>query len=174
VLADVAAAGDDRVGLIAFDDRIRAWVPPSRGRVAVRSLRDALIPLEARLVEPDYSGAFRAIATRQRKRSLLILFTDVVDARASRPLLAHLTRASQTHLPVVVTMRNESLIAAASAGSSSADAWRRAAAEELLAERESALLALRKSGVAVLDVSPQGMTAAVINRYLEIKSRAAL
>ena len=174
VLADVAAAGDDRVGMIAFDDRVREWVPPGRGRLAVRSLRDALIPLEARLVEPDYAGAFRAIATRQRKRALLILFTDVVDARASRPLIANLTRAAQTHLPVVVTMRNESLIAAASAGSSSEDAWRRAAAEELLAERESALLALRKSGVAVLDVSPQAMTAAVINRYLEIKSRAAL
>ena len=174
VLADVAAAGDDRVGVIAFDDRIRAWVPPARGRAAVRSLRDALIPLEARLVEPDYATAFRTIAARQRKRALLILFTDVVDARASRPLISHLTRVSHTHLPVVVTMRNEALISAAAGGGDSSDAWRRAAAEELLSEREAALLALRRSGAAVLDVSPSGMTAAVINRYLEIKARAAL
>lgn len=171
VLADVAAAGDDRVGVIAFDDQIRAWMPPARGRAAVRSLRDLLIPLEARLVEPDYAGAFRTIAARQHKRSLLILFTDVVDPRASRPLIAHLTRASHTHLPIVVTMRNESLVAAGSAGT---DAWRRAAAEELLSERELALLALRKSGVAVLDVAPTAMTAAVINHYLEIKARGAL
>ena len=174
VLADVAAAGDDRVGVMAFDDQVRAWVPPARGRAAVRSLRDALIPLEARLVEPDYAGAFRTLAARQRKRALLILFTDVVDSRASRPLIAHLTRAATTHLPVVVTMRNESLIAAAASGSAAGDAWRRAAAEELLSEREAALLALRRSGVAVLDVAPAAMTAAVINRYLEVKARAAL
>ena len=174
VLADVAAAGDDRIGVIAFDDQIRAWVPPARGKVAVRALRDALIPLQARLVEPDYAGAFRVLAARQRKRALLILFTDVVDPRASRALIAHLTRAAQTHLPVVVTMRNEALVGAATAAGSTGDVWRRAAAEELLGERESALLALRRSGVAVLDVSPSEMTAAVINRYLEIKARAAL
>ena len=174
VVADVAAAGDDRIGLIAFDDKVRAWVPPARGRAAVRSVRDALVPLESRLVEPDYAGAFRTLAARHRKRSLLLLFTDVVDARASRPLIANLTRAATTHLPLVVTMRNETLVSAAVSGRESGDAWRRAAAEELLGERESALLALRKSGIAVLDVPPAGMTAAVINRYIEIKARGAL
>jgi hypothetical protein len=33
---------------------------------------------------------------------------------------------------------------------------------------------MRRAGVAVLDVSPQVMTASVINRYLEIKARGAL
>jgi uncharacterized protein (DUF58 family) len=174
VVADVAAAGDDRIGLIAFDDRIRAWVPPARGRAAVRAVRDALVPLESRLVEPDYAGAFRTLAARHRKRSLLLLFTDVVDARASRPLIANLTRAAATHLPVVVTMRNEALVSAAASGRESGDVWRRAAAEELLGERESALAALRSQGIAVLDVPPVGMTAAVINRYIEIKARGAL
>lgn len=173
VLADIATAGDDRVGVIAFDDQVRAWVPPARGRAAVRAVRDALVPLEARLVEPDYAGAFRALAANQRKRALIVLFTDLVDARASQPLLAHLSRAAATHLPLVVALRNESLVHAA-AGTGGADAWTRGAAEELLAERDTALLALRRRGIAVLDVPPTGMTAAVINRYLEIKARSAL
>lgn len=173
VLADIATAGEDRVGVIAFDDQIRAWVPPARGRAAVRAVRDALVPLEARLVEPDYAGAFRALARNQRKRALIVLFTDVVDARASQPLLAHLGRAAATHLPLVVALRNEALVQAA-AGTGGSDAWTRAAAEELLAERETALLSLRRRGIAVLDVPPAGMTAAVINRYLEIKARSAL
>jgi hypothetical protein len=33
---------------------------------------------------------------------------------------------------------------------------------------------MRRAGVSVIDVSPQAMTASVINRYLEIKSRGAL
>jgi len=33
---------------------------------------------------------------------------------------------------------------------------------------------MRQAGVSVLDVKPQAMTAAVINRYLEIKGRGQL
>ena len=178
MLADVAAAGNDRIGVIAFDDDVRKWVPPARGPAAVRAVRDALIPLEARLVEPDYGRAFRMIASRQRKRSLIILFTDVVDARASQPLIGHLARASSSHLPVVVALRNAAIAAAAEgramAGGAAHSLWERSAAEELIGERETALAALRRRGIAVLDVEPHAMTAAVINRYLEVKARGAL
>jgi hypothetical protein len=44
----------------------------------------------------------------------------------------------------------------------------------LILAREEALTRMRRAGVSVLDVSPQLMTAAVINRYLELKSRGAL
>jgi hypothetical protein len=33
---------------------------------------------------------------------------------------------------------------------------------------------MRNAGVTALDVSPHAMTAAVVNRYLEIKGRGAL
>ena len=38
VLSDVAATSGDRVGLVAFDDEIRASVPPQRGERALRGL----------------------------------------------------------------------------------------------------------------------------------------
>ena len=40
--------------------------------------------------------------------------------------------------------------------------------------RAEALERMRAAGVTVIDVSPSGMTAAVVNRYLEIKARGAL
>jgi hypothetical protein len=49
-----------------------------------------------------------------------------------------------------------------------------AAAEELVAGRHSVLERMRRAGVSVLDVSPQTMAAAVVNKYLEIKGRGAL
>lgn len=173
VLADIAAGAGDNVGLLVFDDVIRAWVAPTRGRAAVRAIRDALIPVMPSLVEPDYAGAFRFLATKQRKRAMLLVFSDLVDPRGSNAFLANLARASHRHLPVVVALRNDELIAVAD-GAPPADPWQRAAAEELLAEREVALGSLRRSGAAVLDVSPTRMTAPVINRYLEMKERSLL
>jgi len=175
VLGDVAASGGDRVGLLAFDDSIRAFVPPQRESVAVKKMRTALSALEATSTEPDYASAFRLLATRQRRRALLVFFTDVIEARTARTLVSYATRAAQRHVLVLVAIQNEALLAAARpADGGSLALFRSAAAEELVREREEALARMRGAGVSVLDVPPSRMAAAVINRYLEIKSRGEL
>ena len=176
-LADVAASGGDRVGLMVFDDEVRTFVPAIRGRAALPPIRDALVPATARLVEPDYAGAFRTLSARHRKRSLLVIFTDVIDRRASAALIAHTARAAARHLPLVVALRNDELLAAALPPADAREPlaiYRSAAAEELVTTREEALRAMRQTGVDVLDTSPKVMTASLINRYLEIKARASL
>ena len=176
-LADVAASGGDRVGLMVFDDEVRAYVPAIRGRAALPPIRDALVPATARLVEPDYAGAFRTLSARHRKRSLLVIFTDIIDRRASAALIAHTARAAARHLPLVVALRNDELLAAALPPPEPRDSlslYRSAAAEELVITRDEALRAMRQTGVDVLDTSPRVMTASLINRYLEIKARASL
>jgi uncharacterized protein (DUF58 family) len=176
VLADVASTAGDRVGAMVFDDQLRALVPAQRGRAALQALRAAMVPLQPSLVEPDYSAAFRALAARQRKRALLVLLTDVIDARAARGLLAHLTRGASRHLALVVALRNEALLGAARLpeAPSGRTLYATAAAEELIAERATALQRMRDAGVVVLDVAPDAMAAAVVNQYLELKARGAL
>jgi uncharacterized protein (DUF58 family) len=176
VLADIARDSGDQVGLLAFDDEVRAWVSPARGRAGLVALRSALIPLRATMAEPDYATAFRTLDARQRKRALIVFYTDVIDPRASYSLIAHTTRGARHHLPVVVALRNEALVAAASrvAAPTTTAVYERAAAEELLSAREEALQRMRQAGVSVIDVRPQAMTAAVVNRYLELKGRGAV
>lgn len=176
VLTDVAAAAGDRVGTMVFDDEVRAFVPPRQSRGALQAVRDALIPVTASSQEPDYANAFRFLATRQRKRALIVFFTDVIGVRASRALLAHVSRSTARHLALVVALRNDDIFAAAQPGAeATTDAlYARAAAEELIQEREEALERMRRAGAVVIDVSPQVMTAGVVNRYLELKARGAL
>lgn len=67
----------DSVGLFAFDDRIRAAVPP-------RSKRSHLTHLVGELarVRPsartDLAGSLHAVASRIRKRAMMVLFTDLL------------------------------------------------------------------------------------------------
>jgi uncharacterized protein (DUF58 family) len=176
VLANVVTRAGDHAGLLVFDDEVRTYIPPTRGATALRLIRDALVPVQPTMVEPDYAAAFRTIATRLTRRSLLVMFTDVIDVRSSRSLLALTTRGARVHLPVVVALRNDALVAAAtpSAATTTDALYESAAAEELLSARDEALERMRQAGVSVLDVKPQAMTAAVINRYLEIKGRGLL
>jgi uncharacterized protein (DUF58 family) len=176
LLADVAAQSRDNVGLLLFDDEVRAFVPATRGRQALERIRRALIPATTSMAEPDYATAFRLLSERHRKRSLIVLFTDVVDPRASRALIAHTARSAARHMLLVVALLNDHLMEAAVPDdrASAAELFESAAAEELVAAREEALLRMRRAGVQVLDVSPAEMTPAVINRYLEIKARGSL
>jgi uncharacterized protein (DUF58 family) len=175
VLTDVAATAGDRVGTLVFDDEIRTFVPATRSKGALQAVRDALIPVVATTSEPDYATAFRFLATHQRKRALVVFFTDVLDIRASKALIAHASRSAARHLAVVVALRNDAIFEAASRGRDAMPAlYERAAAEELIQGREEALERMRRAGVVVIDVSPHAMTPSVVNRYLELKARGAL
>jgi uncharacterized protein (DUF58 family) len=176
VLADVALQGRDKIGLLVFDDAIRGWVPPSNGTAAMRAIRSTLAGCDARLVEPDYALGFRTLAQRQRSRALVICLSDVIDVRASRAVVTQTRHAALRHITVFLALRNDSLVAAAqpAIGGSEPDAWRGAAAESLLDARADALQRMKRAGVQVLDVPPQAMSAALVNRYLSIKARGEL
>lgn len=173
LLADAARARGDQVGVLAMADTVQQWLPP--GHHPLSRVADLLARVEGRPVEPDYPEAFRVLSRDLRRRSLLVLFTDVVDPGTSRPLLAHLARSARQHLPLLVALRNTALDAVVRIPAMEArDAWRRAAAEELLEEREVALRALRRQGVLVADVDPEALLPEVLGRYAEIKRRGLL
>ena len=172
LLAHAAAARDDRVGLVAFADEVLAYVPPSKGHAAVDAILAATFRIEPRLVESDYTGAFAYLAARHRKRSMLVLFTDILSREASREVVAQCIRAVRRHLPLAVTLRDTDLDAlAAAVPANAAAAYRQAAAEELLLERDQALAAMRAAGIQVVDVPPRAAGPAVVERYLDAKAR---
>ncbi len=173
LLADAARAHGDQVGLLLFADTVQRWVPP--GGHTLSAVADHLAGVEGRTAEPDYPEAFRLLARDLRRRSLVVLFTDVVDPRSSRTLLAHLARSARQHLPVLVAIRNPELDRAALAPADDpAGVYRRAAAEELVEEREVALRGLRRRGVLVADVLPDQVLGAALERYAEVKRRGLL
>lgn len=176
ILTDIASNAGDRVGTLVFDDEVRAFVPPQASKGALQLVRDAFIPVVATTNEPDYAGAFRFLAAHQKKRALIVFFTDVIDIRASQALLAHVTRSAARHLVLVVALRNDQVYEAArvKADMTSASLYESAAAEEVIQARDDVLHRMRRAGVIVLDVSPQTMAAGVINQYLELKNRGAL
>ncbi len=174
-LACAAVEHDDNVGLLVFADTVQRYLAPARGRRALRAVLDGLASAEGRLVESDYPAAFRYLAARNRKRALTVLFTDVIDRTASDALVAHAVGLRPRHLPLAVTLRDPALETMASLRPvGSAEAFQRAAAEELLEAREAALAEMRAHGVMVLDVAPGGAGAAVVERYHQLKRRGLL
>ncbi|MEN6304589.1 MAG: DUF58 domain-containing protein [Armatimonadia bacterium] len=175
MLAYVASEKDDAVGLLAFADEIRNFVPPRKGRQQVSAITEALYDLQPALVEPNYLEAFTVLHTRARKRALVVCFTDLVDVDASRRLLANMARLAPHHLPLLITLRDSNLECAAHQMPDEAfSAYERVMAGQVLADREAALGVLRQRGVLVLDAPPDKLTVAAVNQYLALKARGQL
>ena len=174
-LARAAAARGDRTGAILYDAEVVRVVPPEGGRARLGALAEALHLARARPVESDLAAAFDALLARQRRRALVVVFTDLSDPEATSLLAARAALLRRRHLVMVAAISDPVVTGAAGAWpADEAAAFERAAAERLLDEQEVAAARLSAAGVAVASVSSGGLAAEVVDRYLAVKARGAL
>ncbi|HKZ53998.1 MAG TPA: DUF58 domain-containing protein [Anaerolineales bacterium] len=175
LLAYVATGKGDKVGWMAFADRVDHYAGPRQGRGQFYRMLEMLYRVEPQPVEPDYHHALSYLALRQRKRSLIVIFTDLSGGLSMDALVARASLLAEKNLPLVVTIRDPEIDAVARRRpQDSASVYQRAAAEQLLDERKVALDRLRQRGVPSLDVAAGQLSGAVIERYLELKARSRL
>jgi uncharacterized protein (DUF58 family) len=175
MLAWVAQAYGDRVGMMTFDDRVTGFIKPERGPLQLRRITEALYAIQAENVEPDFGHAMTHLALRVGRRSMVVLLTDVQDPQASRELVAHALRLAARHLVLVVAMTDPAALRARDdpiASTNRAYEW--VAAEEFVASRRESFELLRRGGVLALDVVAGRLSPALVERYLELKERALL
>ncbi|MEJ2163912.1 MAG: DUF58 domain-containing protein [Desulfobacterales bacterium] len=91
----------DAFGLLAFDDRVRKFVRAKNGRAHYDVCRDALYTLRAQSVSPDFSEVFTFIASRIRRRALLIFLTNLDDPVLSEAFISNIDIISRKHLVLV-------------------------------------------------------------------------
>ena len=175
MLAWVAQAYGDRVGLMTFDDRVTSFIKPERGTIQLRRITEALYAIRPDYVEPDFGHAMTHLALRVGRRSMIVMLTDVQDPEASRELVAHALRLAARHLVLVVAMSDPAVLSARDdpiVSTSRAYEW--AAAEEFVSSRRESFEILRRGGVLGLDVVAGRLSPALVERYLELKERALL
>jgi len=175
MLAWVAQAYGDRVGLMTFDDRVTSFIKPERGSAQLRRITEELYAIKPEYVEPDFGHAFTHLSLRLGRRSMVVILTDLQDPEASKELVAHCLRLAARHLVLVVAMSDPSVVNAREAPvTTSSRAYEWAAAEEFMASRRESFELLRRGGVLGLDVVAGSLSPALVERYLELKERALL
>ena len=176
-LALLSAAGraGDNAGLVVFGRRIKSYLPPGRGRDHIESALEALHAVEPEMIEPSYPHAFEFIAANSKRRSLIVLLTDLVDEEGSKELLTSLHILRPRHLPLVVTIADRDLKAVVRKTPDSVrDLFTQSVAEEIIHHREAALRWVESVGGLALDVTAAALAPALLETYLRVKERGLL
>lgn len=174
-LMSAAARAGDNAGLLVFGRKIKSFLMPNRGRDHMDAALEALYSVEPEMIEPSYSRAMEFIAANSKRRSLVVLLTDLVDEEGSKELLASLGLLRPRHLPLVVTIADRDLKAVVSQSPSTArDVFTQSVAEEIMHLREGALRLVESQGGLALDVTAAALAPALLEKYLQVKERGLL
>ncbi len=175
LVAHIGARQGDRVGLLAFADRVEVYVPPASGPRQAGVLLESLYTVRVQPTATDYREVFTALAAHRPQRSLVILLTDITDSYTPRALVPTLVSAAARHRVVVVTLRDPELDALAHQSPTDSDAiYSRVAAERLGRERALLLATIGGRGIETLDVPADRLSGALIDTYLDLKRHAPL
>jgi uncharacterized protein (DUF58 family) len=175
MLTAVATRLGDRAGLVAFDSEVRAVVGAGHARDQLRRVTEAMYALEPKLVESDYRAAFAATLARFRRRTMLVVFTELAEQALTETLLPALPLIARDHIVVVASVADPEVRRwARSSPVEAAAAYRKAAAAAALADRRRAVARLRGLGAVVVDAPPGRLAPDLADTYLRVKATGRL
>ena len=175
-LAFVAVRNGDRVGLVVFADGIKGFLAPAAGRAQYRKIVDALYSAKPHLTYVDYLALFKELNVRLVRRSLLCVFTDFIDEDQAATMVDPLRRLAKRHIPLCLSVKDTALAHLLQTAPPDTEiAFQHAVASELLLERELIKRRISQGNVVqMIDVNPDELSLAAVNKYLEIKARGTL
>ncbi len=175
MMAYVALSQGDSVGMLCFSDTIHSYIPPRGGASQMNRLIQAGFDQFPRLVESRYDQAFLYLSSNCKRRSLVVLATNVIDEVNAASVVDYLGNINGQHLPLGVLLRDRVMFEAAdSPDGDPFQMYRAAAAADILLWRDQIVKDLQHRGVLVVDAFPDELTAPLVNQYLEVKAKHLL
>ena len=169
LVAHVALKQGDQVAVKSFGGSDR-WLPPLKGSHAMPVLLNHLYDYQTTPAPSDFAGAVEQLMARQRRRSLVVLLTNL-RGEDGKELLPAMQVLNTRHLVLLASIR-EGVVREAfeKPVDSFASALRFLAADRYVQERREILAGLGASGILTLDATAKDFPVALANCYFDIKA----
>jgi uncharacterized protein (DUF58 family) len=174
LLAALASRAGDHVDFLAHDRVGRAGVFGASRTELLAQLVEAMAPLQPALIESDWRAMVAAILRRTRRRSLVVLLTDLNATALDEGLLPVLPQLSAKHHVMIAAVGDPRVDQMAAGRSDAAAVYDAAAAEWSRNDRGAIATRLRRGGVEVVDAPPTDIAPALADRYLAMKATGRL
>lgn len=171
----VALKSGDMVGLFSFDSRPRLAARAVRGSSSFPLMQKIAAEIDYCNEETNFTLALSTLAGQLDRRSLVIIFTDFVDAINAELMLRTVGRLTERHLVLFMLMKDAELEALSDVQpAGSEDVARSVVAGGLLREREVVIAKLRRLGAHVVEADYRRLGTELVQRYLDMKQEDLL
>jgi len=173
--AYIVLKGGDKCALFGFAQTPQIMTPFIGDARAFHRLQSAAAGLDYQPVEPNFTLALATLASKLKRRSLVVLFSDFTDPTSAELMVESLGRLVDKHLVLFVTITDseiERLIAAPP--SDIATLARSVTADTLVQQRKLVLQRLRRMGIDVIEAPWDTIGPRLIDRYFAIRASEAI
>ncbi len=171
-LGERALLNGDRLSLLAYADGILAEATGLRGRSGLLRARALLESLRPSAHDANPLPAALRARHLARRRSLVVLLSDLDDDLQQGQLLRAIGLLRPQHQPLLGCLEDEEVAAMHSEhGEEWLSPYRNLAAEELQRRHRGARLQLQRLGVEVVSALPERLDGALMGRYEALRRR---
>jgi len=169
-LGAVCASNGDNTGLLSFDRAVTNYIPPAKGKQHFVRIMDALYKLAPSESDTDYASAFGHLLRTRPRRSLIVIFTDLIDVDASESLIKYLGALYPRHARLCVALKDSGVEDQAGVyPANETDFFRKSVAMTLQEKRALVFARLRGKGVGIVEARPENLSVELVEKYLELK-----
>ncbi len=171
LLSYVALKQGDSIGVSTFGHENSRWIKAVKGVSNLHVLLNGIYDLQPGLLAPDYSTAARELITRQRKRSFVIVMTNLRDDD-SDDLLSAIHLLKKHHKVVVANLQEQAIIEYLDEPIiNMQNALTVSAIYAYQMKRDLLVKKIRNTGINILDVAPDKLALSLTNLYFDLKVR---
>ncbi|MHA6494077.1 DUF58 domain-containing protein [Pseudomonas borbori] len=169
LLSYVALRQGDAVGLATFASEQKRFLPPVKGPAQLNVLLNAVYDLRSSQLPADFAAAADTLLSRQRRRALVVLVTNLRD-EDDQELLGAVKRIGRQHRVLVASLREEVLDSVRQTPVQDFEtALAYCGTLDYLNARDSLHERLIAHNVPVLDARPSELGPELVGRYLAWK-----
>lgn len=173
--AYVTLKSGDKTSLFSFAAKPELSTPFFSGSRNFYRLQNDASTIDYRHQESNYTLALSTLATRLKRRSLIIIFTDFTDPTAAELMVEAATRLIDKHLVVFVVLEDKELAEFIDKPPETGDdVARSVTAQSLLDQKNMVVRRLQHLGIDVIEGAHDVIGTRLINSYLKIKRRGQL
>ncbi|MBE1555245.1 DUF58 domain-containing protein [Sporosarcina limicola] len=162
----------DYVSILAFSKEVKVFVPPAKGMTHLQTILQAIYNLKVDPAESNYAAVLTYLETMQKKRSLLLLFSDVRTFLHEESALAYLQRLRQRHLFVMIGIEDVAILKKINEEPVDIrSAMVKSIAQQQILIKKKRKLQWEKQGLQMIEAREEKLAVAAVSHYIDIMNR---
>lgn len=159
----------DFVSVLAFSKEIKVYVPPAKGMAHLQFILQAVYHLDVDASESNYPAVLQYLETVQKKRSFILLFSDVRTFLFEESALSYLKHLRQRHLFFMIGIEDMTLLKRINEEPIDVQsAMLKSIAQQQFLMKKQEKFKWEKQGLQMIEAREEKLAVAAVSYYIDI------
>lgn len=174
-VATAALHKGDYVSVVAFSKKVKVYIPPGKGMAHLQTILQAIYKIEVDAVESNYAEVFTYLQLVQKKRSLILLFSDIKTFLYEESALIYLKRVRSRHLFLMIGVEDQTLqLRAKQEPADLEKAMIKQVAQQQLLFKKKEKQRWEKNDLLMMEAKEERLAASAVSHYIETLNKGLL